>query len=93
MKSDRSRGPRYLREWSAATHRANYATPDLFSARQFKILGIRRQLNKLRASLAIDLEKLAEHELEQIRVELAAQLPSRSRGISAEQPIGPKRDL
>lgn len=81
----------YLREWSAANQRSNNSTPDLFAARHFKILGIRRALAKLETTPLIDLEKLDERELEQVRVEIAAQLSSRCRGTPAEQPTATKK--
>jgi hypothetical protein len=78
MNSEAKRGPLYLREWSAANQRANSSTPNLFAANHFKILGICRALQKLGASPAVDLESLGAHELEQLRVEIAAQLRSRT---------------
>jgi hypothetical protein len=72
----------YLREWSAATQRAQNSTPDLFADRRLKIFGIRRAFIKLGASPTVDLEKLDGHELEQIRVEIAAQLSSRRCGAT-----------
>jgi hypothetical protein len=76
----------YLRQFSAARHRAANDTPDLFASRQFKMLGIQRAFHKLGACPAVDLEKLGEQELEQIRRELAAQLSSRkSRETPPEQ--------
>jgi hypothetical protein len=75
----------YLREWSAAKQRTQNSTPDLFAERCLKILGIRRTAQKLGASLVIDLEKLGARELEQLRIEIAAQLSSRRLGTSAEQ--------
>jgi hypothetical protein len=85
-------GSLYLSQWRAATQRANCTTPDLFSSNRFKILGIRRTLIKLGASLTVDLEKLDGHELEQVRVEIAAQLSSRRRGTSAEQPLATTKE-
>jgi hypothetical protein len=79
-------GALYLRKFTAARQRANGNTPDLFAGNHFKILGIRRTLARLGATPTIDLEKLDAQELEQVRVEMAAQLSSRRRGTSAEQP-------
>jgi hypothetical protein len=68
----------YLRQWTMANARSTNHTPDLFASCQFKIFGIRRSLTKLGADPAIDLETLGAHELEQLRIELAAQLSSRN---------------
>lgn len=70
----------YLREWRAAAQRSNNNTPDLFSDKRLKVLGLRRTLVKLGAAATVDLESLDAHALEQLRVELAAQLSSRTRG-------------
>jgi hypothetical protein len=76
---------RYLREWTAATERANAVTPDLFAETQCKILGVRRTLSKLGASSAVDLETLDACALEQLRAELAEQLRRKS-------PASPRND-
>lgn len=82
-------GARYLRRFSAARRQAINVTPDLSSIlveRQIKILGIRRAITKLGASLTIDLEQLDAPSLEQMRVEIALQLSSRNRADTlAEQ--------
>lgn len=78
-------GSVYLREWTAARRRTNSNTPDLFSARRFKLFGIRRTLAKLGASSVVDLEKLDDRELEKVRAEIATQLSSRKRGTDAGQ--------
>ncbi len=75
----------YLREWRSAVARSQNSTPDLFATNPFKVFGIRRALTKLGATAIIDLETLSEHELEQMRLEIAAQLSARIRGASAEQ--------
>ena len=78
-------GALYLRRFSAARQRVNGHTPDLFADNRFKIFGIRQALAKLGASPAVDLESLNIHELEQLRIEIAAQLSSRRRGTNAEK--------
>ncbi|HWM26572.1 MAG TPA: hypothetical protein VNP98_17275 [Chthoniobacterales bacterium] len=74
-------GTLYLREFSRAFKRANDQPSDLFAQlaasdarKQFMIFGIRRTLRKMRGDdNAIDLERLTELELDQVRREIAEQ--------------------
>jgi hypothetical protein len=67
----------YLRELRASSRRVRNSTPDLFSNRRFRILGIQRALSKLGATAICDLEVLTSSELEQMRRDIAAQFSSR----------------
>ena len=76
-------GSLYLREWSAAVKRRNAKSPDLIEQleasdrrKQLTIFGIRRLVRKMGVTdeiVSFDLERLNEHELDQVRGELAAQ--------------------
>lgn len=85
-------GSLYLREWSAAVKRRNAKSPDLIEQleasdrrKQLTIFGIRLTLRKLGTGIGVDLERLNEHELEQVRVEIATQFRRQKQQLEKAQ--------
>jgi hypothetical protein len=92
-------GSLYLREWSAAVKRRNAKSPDLIEQleasdrrKQLTIFGIRRTLRKLGAGIAVDLERLNAHELDQVRLDIATRFRRKQREESAPLPAPTKQE-